>query len=499
MARAFKAITIALLTLSQLSALTLYSKQAVAVGFDDLPDIGSSATAALSIDDEYRIGLSALHELRATNQILEDPEVTQYIDTLGHRLASDAQDGNHRFQFFVLKDPTINAFAYFGGFIFVYSGLILETRNESELAGVVAHEISHVTQRHLVRSVLEQRKNSMLTTAAMLAAIVLGAAAHGGSDAAMASIAGAQTLALGQQMSFSRDMESEADRVGIAVLAQAGFDPAGMSNFFETLASHSGGKESQVPAIVLSHPVSSERVAESRARAAKYPGRAVTDSLGYALIRERLRVFSTPAGSNPVAYYRAVQKNDKDAQPEKVYGKAIALMNSEQPAQAIPLLQSLCASGEKVAQYRIALAQAQSLAGDHKAAIASFEQASKLFPRDVALTVHFADALMLANQPQRAHEILLDLFNTVTPTPEQARQIAFAANAAGNVADAYGYMAEFHLMNGDLSLAANQLQLALAVPKLTPVQRERFRARLDEIRLAMPRRLQRTQQIGGSR
>jgi beta-barrel assembly-enhancing protease len=94
-----------------------------------------------------------------------------------------------------------------------------------------------------------------------------------------------------------------------------------------------------------------------------------------------------------------------------------------------------------------------------------------------------------ANNPKRAHQVLLDLFNMVAPTPDQARQIAVIANAAGDVADAYYYMAEFHLMSGDLPLAASQLQLALSVPQLTPVQRARFRARLDEIRMAMPRRM----------
>jgi predicted Zn-dependent protease len=129
------------------------------------------------------------------------------------------------------------------------------------------------------------------------------------------------------------------------------------------------------------------------------------------------------------------------------------------------------------------------MTGDNVAALATFEQAMQLFPRDVPVTVRYADALMRANQPKRAHQVLLDLFNAIAPTPEQARQIALAANAAGDFADAYHYMAEFYLMSGDLQLAANQLLMALSVPNITDVQRARFRARLDEVRLAMPKRM----------
>jgi beta-barrel assembly-enhancing protease len=467
----------------------VFGTPALAVGTDDLPDIGSPAEAAISLDDEYRIGLSVLREYRNAHLVVEDPEISQYIDDVGHRLSSAAQNGNFRFHFVVVKDPTVNAFAVPGGFVFVHSGLLLATHNESELAGVLAHEISHVTQRHLVRSLMEQRRSSMASTAAMLLAILAGAATHSGGDAAMAGIAGAQTLALAEQMSFSRDMESEADRIGMGVLAEAGFDPNGMPNFFETMGRLGGGKESQIPAIVMNHPITSERIAEARSRAVKYEGHLVTDSIGYALTQERVRVVTTAAGENPTVFYLSVANRDLSDTPARRYGKAIAFIAAGAPNQAVPILEQLSAHDETVVQYRIALGQALSLAGNNRAALASFQQSLLLFPRDVPLTIRYADALLRANESKRAHEVLLDLFNVVAPTPDQARQIAVVANAAGDIADAYAYMAEFHLMNGDLSLAANQLQMALSVPKITEVQRARFRARLEEIRAAMPKRM----------
>jgi predicted Zn-dependent protease len=208
---------------------------------------------------------------------------------------------------------------------------------------------------------------------------------------------------------------------------------------------------------------------------------------------------STPAGENPTVFYQAVGRRNSITANAQSYGRAVALITQGKSEDAIPLLQDLQRKDETVEQYHSALGQALSLAGKEQDALTTFERAMKLFPRNIPITVRYADALVRANDPKRAHEVLLDLFNTVPPTPEQARQIALAANAAGDVADAYSYMAEFHLMSGDLPLAANQLQLALAVPNLTQVQRARFVARLNEIRMAMPKRVRVQQSSDGSR
>jgi len=123
---------------------------------EDLPDIGTPANTTLTTDDEYQIGAMIVRGLRDAGQILEDPELTEYVQTLGSRLVSQAQGGQQRFQFFLVKDSSINAFALPGGFIGVNAGLVLATANESELAGVLAHEIAHVTQRHIARSIQAQ-------------------------------------------------------------------------------------------------------------------------------------------------------------------------------------------------------------------------------------------------------------------------------------------------------------------------------------------------------
>ena len=455
---------------------------------NDLPDIGSEAQATLSLDDEYRIGRMIVRGLQDSDRILQDPEVTEYLQGLGHRLSGQTTDGNGRFEFFVVKDSGINAFALPGGFIGVNTGLLLATKDEAELAGVLAHEISHVTQRHIARSLAAQSKSSLVSTAAMLAAILIGAAVGGGGDAAMAGIAAAQTVALQQQTSFTRDNEAEADRVGIGLLARAGFDPNGMPDFFETIGRRYGAGEDRIPEILRTHPVTSERIAESRSRAAQLDVTPSPDSASYALTRERIRVLTTPVGQDPHQYYASIMQNEADVSNADRYGNALSLLVSNHAAEAIPLLQKMRDSHQTVVQYHIALGQAQLEAGQGQKAVATLARARELFPRNIPVTIRYAEALLRTGDARRAHEVLLDLFNNVAPTPEQARFIAMAANSAGDAADAYSYMAEYHVMGGDFPLAINQLQLALSVPKITEVQRQRFKARLEELQRAMPRR-----------
>lgn len=461
---------------------------ALPVAASDLPDIGSQASATLSLEDEYRLGSMVLRGLRDQGQVLDDPELNEYLQSLGLRLSSQATGSGQMFQFFIVKDPQINAFALPGGFVGINAGLLLATRSESELAGVLAHEISHVTQRHIARSIAAQSRNSVVSTAAMLAAILVGAAAGG--DAAIAGLAAAQSVALQNQMSFSRANETEADNVGITLMTRAGYDPNGMWQFFEVLQRQSGvTNEADIPAILRSHPVTVERIAETRARANSAGAHHSGDSLSYGLMRERMRVLMTPAGEDPRRYYNRDATDETRTDLAKLYGKALADINVGTAAEAVRIMRTLQTRDATVMQFHAALGQAQLAAGDSKGAIETLAHAHTLFPRNVPITVRYAEILMQTGEARRAHEVLLDLFNNVPPTPEQAKLIALAANAAGDSGDAYYYMSEYHVISGDLPLAVSQLQMALATPNLTPVQRARFEARLEQIQRAMPRKI----------
>ena len=238
----------------------------------DLPDIGTPADAVITLSDEYKLGAMIIKGLRDSGQVLDDLEIGEYIQGIGSRLSSHAQEGTVKFTFLVVKDNSINAFALPGGFVCVHSGLILATTSESELAGVLAHEVSHVTQRHIARSVQQASRASLGATAAMLAAILVGAMS-GNSNVGMAGVMAGQSAAMQQQLNFSRENEYEADRVGIHVMASAGYDPNAMGTFFETLGRRmgSGGPNAKILEFLQTHPVTSGRIAEAKGRAVSYP------------------------------------------------------------------------------------------------------------------------------------------------------------------------------------------------------------------------------------
>lgn len=477
--------TLRLMTLLLLACVAVAPSARAQNASGDLPDIGNPASTKLSLADEYKIGLMILRSLRDEGQIVEDPEVAEYIQSVGQRLASQAHEGSHRFTFFVVRDPEINAFALPGGFIGINAGLLTATRNESELAGVLAHEISHVTQRHIARSVQNAGRTNLASAAAVLAAILVGTATGMPADAVMGGVSAAQGLAAQQQINFTRANESEADRVGIRVLSAAGFDPIGMADFFETLQQRYGLQQAIVPPMLQTHPVTSERIAETRDRALKLRTGAVVDGPSYPLIRERLRVLSMPSDTDFQAQYASGQ--DATAPAATRYGRALALMAGRAPAEAVPLLRALQQQNPDITQYHTALGQALLEAGDIEASRRVLADAVRLFPRNVPVTMRYAQTLVRAGDAKGAHRVLLDLFNNVPPTPAQARYIAEVANTAGDTAEAYYYMAEYYVMGGELTMAIDQLRLALGVPQLTAVQRQRFQARIDELSEYLPR------------
>jgi predicted Zn-dependent protease len=304
----------------------------------------------------------------------------------------------------------------------------------------------------------------------------------GSADAGMGVLAVAQGTAMQQQINFTRMEESEADRVGINYLAESGFDPNGMAGFFSTIMRERGNELDEIPSLLLSHPLDQVRIAEARSRVGSMPNHPRRpDSASYPFIRERVRVLASASDSDLRGYYETLRANDP-RNPALVYGAALAEIKSGSPATAASLLKDLVAEQPKLTLLQIALAQAQYAAGQKNDAVATFDRALAVSPRHIPMTVRYAEALLDMGRAKKAHQLLLDLFNVETPTPEQVKLIALAASAAGDTGDAYYYMSEYHISSGDLMLATQQLDLALASPNLTTVQRKRFLARREEIR-----------------
>lgn len=473
-----------------LMALLVAAQPVLAQGArSELPDIGNPASTTLSLSDEHKIGRMILRGLRDAGRVVDDPEINEYVQAVGGRIASYAHEGGHRFTFFVMRDAGINAFALPGGFIGVNAGLVTATDNESELAGVLAHEIAHVTQRHIARSVQNAGRTNLASAAAVLATILIGATTGLPSDVLLGTVTAAQGLAAQQQISFTRTNEAEADRVGIGYLHEAGFDTHGMPTFFWTLQQRYGAGTT-IPDLLRTHPVTTERIAETRDRAARLTHVPGDDSVGYGLIRERLRVQSLPPESDFLGLYRDAQNADLPTSDARRYGRALALLATGQPqrgTEAVGLLADLAARHPDVTQYHTGLGHAQLATGDLAGSRRTLARAHELFPRNVPVTLRYAETLMRTDEAGLAHQVLLDLFNNVPPTPDQARYIALVANTAGDTADAYYYMSEYHVLGGELQLAIDQLRLALSVPRLNDVQRQRFEARITELEEYLPK------------
>ncbi len=465
----------------------------------ELPDFGSPADAVLSKSKEAELGRTVMMQLRSAGAVNDDPLLTEYIQALGAQLASRASDGSQHFQFFIVNSGEINAFSLPGGYVGVNSALVLATGSESELAAVLAHEISHVTQRHMARAAYDSERTGIVSMATMLAALLLGAATHAGGDA-MAGVMTASQAAMAQrQINFTRADEQEADRVGIKLLSESGFNPDAMADFFEKLQQRYGASERAVPQMLQDHPVTTERIAEARSRARQLPPAHPEDSVSYGLMKARLEVLSASTPEAALKEFKAKPDPDSDATR---YGLALALEGLSQDDQADRIFGRLASQHPAVIAYRIGEAEALADSGLYDQAIKVYKDAITLFPRNVPLTISYAKVLLSAGQPAKAHHLLLDLLNNVPPTPEQIRLIARAANAQGDTLNAYYYMGEYYVATGNLPLAIRQLRMALEVPNADPVDRARLTARLKELSEYLPkgqRAEMKTDRDGGGR
>ena len=456
----------------------------------NLPDMGSPSDGLLSLRTEAIIGRQVYGDLLETGAIITDPELQEYIQDIGMRLVAHAdKKPNQRFTFFVVESPVINAFALPGGYIGIHTGLILAAKNESELAGVLAHEISHVTQRHISRAVYANQRASTLSLAAMLGAILAGVAAGADGDMMAGAISITQSMAIENQIAFTRSNEYEADRLAVEVMAGAGFDPMGMPNFFETLSRRTSTLARETPTFLRTHPVSSDRMAETRARARNAVVKEVRETPGFEMARARSRLLTSSRPEVALEYFTsegALPGNQ--GKLEFAYGEALALAQLGRYSEAEKLFTEILTDYEEVIPLHSALAETRVMLNRRDEALATFATALQLFPDNVPLTVRYAETLLRYDEPQQAHDMLLALLNKVPPTLEQVRLIALAANGAGDVANTHYYMAEYQAMSGNLRPAIDQLVLALGTPGLDSVQRARLEARLKEFQEYLPRR-----------
>lgn len=297
----------------------------------DLPSLGDAHDEDLPPAVERKLGEQIMAQVRRDPSFMSDPDTSEYINSLGYQLVAVSPSRSLDFQFFVIRDPMMNAFALPGGFIGVHSGLVLAAQNESELAGVMAHEIGHVTQRHIARMIAKQKDSALITIGALLLAILAARAGGSGSgDLTQAAIMGGQAAAIQQQLNFSRDAEREADRVGFQILIDAGFDPRGLEGFFARLQSGTRIYEGTAPVYLRTHPLTVERIADMQNRTRELRMKQRADSLDFRLVRARLRVLqetSNQGWRDALEYFQGQLSNrTTTSETAARYGAAVAAL-----------------------------------------------------------------------------------------------------------------------------------------------------------------------------
>jgi predicted Zn-dependent protease len=264
-----------------------------------LPALGDSASDDLSVGTERRYGEQIMAEIRRDPAYLDDPILLEYVQSIWTPLVAAARErgdiapeigDQFAWEVFLVRDRSINAFALPGGRVGIHLGLIASTSTRDELASVLAHELAHVTQRHIARSVGEAGRQGTIGMVGLILGMIAASRSQN-PDIAQAAIAGTQAATLQGQLNFSRQMEREADRIGFGTLTQAGFDAGGMSAMFDRLDQASRLNDGGAFPYLRSHPLTVERLAEARDRlthSARSTGRALVN--GHSLLRSRARV-----------------------------------------------------------------------------------------------------------------------------------------------------------------------------------------------------------------
>jgi predicted Zn-dependent protease len=425
-----------------------------------LPEIGDSSGSLLTPIQEQELGAAFFRSLYGSSiRINQDIEIDDFIESLGERLAVNSDNPLQPFHFFVVIDPVINAFAGPGGYIGVNSGLILTTESESELASVIAHEIGHVTQRHLYRAFEAARRLTLPSAAALLAAILIGTQSP---QLGQAAIVAAQAGSAQYQIDFTRDNEQEADRVGMQNLARSNFDPRAMPTFFERLDRASRYYGEGPPEFLRTHPVTASRVSDTRGRAEKFPYRQFPDSTTYLLMKAKLHVLTSIKPSQAIQYFENRLERGTDTQKAVArYGYALALAAGGQTSGARSVLQALMQQNPEQSAFMNALARLESESGNHATALKLYVRAIEQFPDNRALTLDYGSALLRAEKYEQARQMFSDYLRSHKPTPEIYGLLSHVYGNLGQNAQSHRFLAESYYLSGQTEPAIKHARLAL--------------------------------------
>jgi predicted Zn-dependent protease len=445
-----------------------------------LPNLGESSTSMFSSQFEYQLGRAWLREFRSKVPTIDDPLLFDYIENLIYRLVMHSKLEDRRLDLVIVDNPTLNAFAVPGGVIGIHNGLLVWAETEDELATVLAHEIAHLSQRHFSRGVEFQRKLQPVALGAMLASLVLMAAAGG--DAGMAALAASQAVAQDSALRYSRGNEQEADRIGMQTIVDAGMDPQAAPTMFERmLYATRFSKGEQVPEFLRSHPLSENRIADTRNRARKYPAVIREPDLEYQLMRARVILELTDIPAQAVERFQGELEGTPRSREAATYGLVLALTAAGHADKAALELDSIWSTSPNRLEYVIADAEIEMARNRPEQAVKKLKQRLQVTPGNHPLTMTYADALMKNQQPHIAEEVLIAQSKRRPNDPGLWYLLAEVQGLSGNIVGLHQSRAEYFILNGRLDEARKQLNYALKLAGRNFPVSAKINQRLDDV------------------
>jgi beta-barrel assembly-enhancing protease len=460
--------------------LAVFLPRAMAQSSVSLPDLGGAGDTVLSPQMERRIGESIMRDIRRDPTYIDDPEVAEYLATVGARLTQETAGARHDFEFFAMRDASINAFALPGGFVGVHSGLLTASDTESELASVLGHEIAHVTQRHIARMIGQQQQMQMPMLAALAAAILLGRSRP---DLAIGATTAAQAGAAQTQLNYSRDFEREADRVGLQALGSAGFDPSAMALFFEKMQRAARiGDDGTVPGYLRTHPMTGERIADAQNRASTLPYKQQLDNPDFQLVRAKLRADVGDAREAVTHFESALRDRRYASEAAARYGLVNAQLRARRPKEADADMARLRKSGAAGPMIETLAARVKQALGDSEGASALLAQARARYPYSRPVLYAQVAALVDAGRNQEAAAQLVEAVRTYPNDPRLLMLQSKSYAGLGKRLLQHQAQAEVYVLQGSLPAAIEQLTLARAAGDGDFYQLSVIDARLKELR-----------------
>ncbi|MCX7115946.1 MAG: M48 family metalloprotease [Gammaproteobacteria bacterium] len=414
-------------------------------------------------------------EINQSNQVVRDPLTISYLNQLGKRLTDSIHTSPSTF--FIVESNEINAFAGPGGYIGIHVPLILATHSEDELAAVMAHELSHVKLHHLYDMIEHEKMMRIPTAASMLAAMALGVINPMlGSGMMAATLSGAAQ----HSINYTRAHEKEADRIGMQMLAKAGFNPHAMAQFFNKMHQETRySATDNIPALLRSHPLDEERIAEAEDRADHLPHVHSAPSLQYELFKTYIRYKVTTQPRELMTYY--TNQADKSSLINR-YGLALAYISANQFQQADNILLQLNKEAPNQPFLILTLTQAELALNDNSTAITTLKQLYTSQTAHYATLLALADAYAQARQTAAAVTLLTKGFRQYPRDITICHMLAKAE--AQNHRPGYAYFIEAecdHLLGQD-KLALQRLKLARQLSKSDAYLKARIEAKIEELK-----------------